>query len=71
MGSEHTGVLDLCTDVMTSLNEASVYFNTTVKYIDERPGDVKTIQQDPGPAWQLLGWKAKIDVREGIQKILQ
>jgi UDP-glucose 4-epimerase len=66
MNSTVTGVIDLCTGVNHSLNKVAAYFATDIQYGPERPGDVKHIIQDPKPAFELLGWKAKVPLEEGI-----
>jgi UDP-glucose 4-epimerase len=67
--SEHQGVLDICTGVNTTLNEAAKYFKVPVKYVGDRLGDVKHIVQDPKPAYDVLGWAAKIALYEGIRDV--
>ncbi len=66
MQSKALGVVDLCTGVNHSLNSIVTYFNCPSVYIPERPGDVKHIIQDPLPAWEKLGWKAKVELKDGI-----
>jgi len=67
MGSSETGVIDLCTGTNHSLNEVAKYFECPVKYIAERPGDVKHIVQDPLPALEVLNWKAQVSLEEGMK----
>jgi UDP-glucose 4-epimerase len=67
MNSNVTGVLDLCTGVNHTLNDVVKFFDCNIKYIDERPGDVKHIFQDPLPAFEKLGWKAKVSLAEGMK----
>lgn len=69
MKSTVTGVYDLCTGVNHTLNEVAGYFDCPVKYIEERPGDVKHIYQDCQPAFEALGWKAKVTLDVGIRDI--
>lgn len=66
MNSQATGVVDLCTGTNHTLNEVAKFFNCPVKYIDERPGDIKHIYQDPEPAFQILNWKAVTALSDGM-----
>lgn len=68
--SNFKGTLDLCTGVNTSLNTVAKYFKCPIKYIDERPGDVKHIYQSPRIAHISLGWKARVQLEEGIKDVL-
>lgn len=65
--SRACGVLDLCTGVNTTMNVIAQYFECPVEYIAERPGDVKHIVQDAQPAFEVLGWRAKIGLDEGMR----
>lgn len=69
--SDYCGVLDLCTGVNTSLNEVSKYFNCPIKYIDERPGDIKHIYQHWWRAWEYIKFKAKVKLEDGIKDVLE
>jgi len=66
MNSNVVGEVDLCTGKNYTLNDIAVYFNCDVKYLDERPGDVKHIFQDPMPALKKINWKAKISLECGM-----
>ena len=70
MNSDYNGVIDLCTGKNHTLNDIAKYFNCQIKYIEERPGDVKHIFQDPTPAHSILGWKAIVTLDIGIQDFL-
>jgi UDP-glucose 4-epimerase len=70
MFSRYCGAVDLCTGVSISLNEVSKYFDCPVKYIDERPGDVKHIIQSPEKAFSILGWSAQVSLEDGIKDVL-
>jgi len=67
MNSNVTGEFDLCTGINHSLNDIANYFKCDIKYIPERPGDIKHILQDPLPALENLNWKAKVTLEEGIR----
>jgi UDP-glucose 4-epimerase len=66
MNSTETGVFDLCTGINHTLNEVAYFFESEIVYTPERPGDVKHIFQDPLPAFEKLGWKAKVSLKEGM-----
>ena len=55
---------------LDSLIVHPLYFKCKVKYIADRPGDVKHIKQDPKRAKNLLGWEAKVKLSKGIQDVL-
>lgn len=70
--AEKTGVVgtvDICTGAQTTVNEACAMLKIPVKYIGERPGDVPSMYQNPTPAVNLLEWKAKVKIADGIQDI--
>lgn len=67
MNTRVLGVYDLCTGINIPLNTIAKFFNCPIKYIDERPGDVKHIYQDPNPAFGALGWKAQVSIEEGMK----
>jgi len=67
MNTDVIGEFDLCTGINHSLNDVARYFNCDVKYIAERPGDIKHIVQDPRPAEDNLKWKAEITLEEGMK----
>lgn len=68
--SDWCGVLDLCTGKNTTMNEVAVYFNCPVKYTSPRDGDIMHIYQDPAPAETILGWRARVNLAEGIRDVL-
>lgn len=70
MFSNYSGTIDLCTGISIPLNQAASYFNCDIKYIDERPGDIKHIVQCPDEAFRVLGWKHQIQLEEGIKDVL-
>lgn len=52
------------------LNDVAQYFKCPVRYTSPRPGDILHIVQDPKPAEQILGWKARVKLEEGINDVL-
>lgn len=64
------GEFDLCTGHNTTMNEVAKFFDCPVKYVDERPGDIKHIFQDPEPAARELGWRARISLEEGMRDFM-
>jgi nucleoside-diphosphate-sugar epimerase len=54
--------VDVCTGKLTSLNEIVQILGVPVKYVDPRPGDAKVLISDPGPAKEVLGFSAEIDI---------
>ena len=70
MNNTYCGVIDLCTGISIPLNEAAAYFECPIKYIDERPGDIKHIIQSPEKAFSILGWNAKVSLDVGIKDVL-
>jgi len=70
MATNLTGTLDLCTGVNYTLNQVAKMFNAPVRYVAERPGDVKHIRQDAAPAQKFLGWSATISLPVGIRDCL-
>jgi UDP-glucose 4-epimerase len=67
MNSDVIGEYDLCTGINYSLNDIAKFFNCDINYIPERSGDIKHIYQDPNPALEKIGWKAKITLEEGMK----
>lgn len=70
MESDYKGVIDLCTGRNVSLNLVAKFFGCPIEYIEERPGDVKHIIQDPKPAFDILGWKSQVEIEDGIKDVL-
>ena len=70
MFNNYCGTIDLCTGVSISLNEVAKYFNCPVKYMAERPGDIKHIIQSPDEAYNILGWKALVELKDGMADVL-
>ncbi len=67
MNCDKTGVVDLCTGVNHTLNEVAAFFECPIRYVPDRPGDVKHIIQDPVPAFNTLGWKAHVSLADGMK----
>lgn len=70
MFHDYCGIIDLCTGKSISLNYAAKFFDCPIEYINERPGDVKHIIQSPEEAYNILGWKALIEIEDGINDVL-
>jgi UDP-glucose 4-epimerase len=70
MFNEYCGIIDLCTGKSIPLNYAASFFNCPIEYIDERPGDIKHIIQSPDEAFNILGWKALVELEDGIVDVL-
>ena len=70
MFNDYCGIIDLCTGKSIELNYAAKFFECPIEYVNEREGDVKHIIQSPDDAFNILGWKALIDLEEGINDVL-
>lgn len=70
MFNTYCGVIDLCTGINVPLNYAAQFFQCPIEYIDERPGDVKHIEQSPHESYNILGWKALVKLEDGIHDVL-
>ena len=66
----HGMEIDICTGKNTTMNEIAKYFQCKIKYVPDRPGDVRHIIQDPKPAKRLLGFVAKRKLKDHIQVYL-
>lgn len=69
--SEWCGVLDLCTGRNHTMNDVAALFGAPVKYVPDRPGDIKHIYQDRLAALETLGWKAAVRLEDGIEDVLE
>jgi nucleoside-diphosphate-sugar epimerase len=49
------------------MNDIAKFYECPVQYIGERHGDVKHIVQDAKPAFDVLGWRAKIPLADGMK----
>jgi UDP-glucose 4-epimerase len=70
MFNNYCGIIDLCTGISIPLNYAAKYFDCPIEYVEERPGDVKHIIQSPEEAFNILGWKALVNLEDGINDVL-
>ena len=70
MFNNYCGVIDLCTGISIPLNYAAKFFECPIEYTDERPGDIKHIIQSPDKAYNILGWRALIQIDDGINDVL-
>jgi UDP-glucose 4-epimerase len=68
--SQHKGIVDVTSGVVTSMNEFASYFECPIKYVDPRKGDTPHIHQSPEDAERILGWKAKISLAEEMDRCL-
>lgn len=58
--------VDICTGVLASMNTIASMLGVMIKYVPARPGDAKVLISDPHPAIDLLGFKAKIALKDAI-----
>ncbi len=66
-----SGVIDLCTGRNVTMNYVvKELFKAPVKYIPDRPGDIKHIRQKPLSAKKILGWEAKVKLEVGIKDVV-
>jgi UDP-glucose 4-epimerase len=72
MQSSYTGeAIDLCTGKNWTMNEVCELWNKApVRYIADRPGDVKHIRQSKERAFKTLGWAATVDLSAGIKDVM-
>jgi UDP-glucose 4-epimerase len=72
MTSNYTGEpFDLCTGKNWTMNEVcKLWDNAPVRYVADRPGDVKHIRQSKEKAHKILGWSAKVDLKTGIKDVM-
>lgn len=66
MNSDFCGEIDICTGVNYTMNEIAKLFGGPVKYLPEREGDIKHIVQDPRQAFECLGWRYRVPLKDGI-----
>ncbi len=72
LAMNHTiqGNIDLCTGRNVTLNYVASLFNAPIKYIPERTGDIKHIVQNSTITENILNWKAKVKLEDGIKDVL-
>lgn len=68
--STHSGILDICTNVDTSVSEIANLFKCPISYVPSKQGDVAKIKQDPSMAKEILKWEARVKLEEGIKDVL-
>ena len=61
--------VDVCTGVQTSIGDLAARFGVPVVHGPSR-NDPPVIEQDPGPAVWLLGWRPVITLKEGLAEVL-
>lgn len=54
-----------CREVVTGKEEFKIKFDQ----LPERPEDIHHEDINIGKAWKLLGWKPKIDLKDGLRMI--
>jgi UDP-glucose 4-epimerase len=70
-------VFNVCTGVPTSVNELAAALkavtgkNPDVKYGPERLGDIKSSYGDPSEAAENLGFRASVNLTEGLQMLFE
>lgn len=62
----HGTEIDICTGTNTSILKIAKLFNCPIKFIEERPADIKHIFQNPKKARLLLGFTAKRKLKDYI-----
>lgn len=68
--SAYSGVVDICTGYTWSMNYiVKDLFKAPVVYVDDRPGDVKEIVQNPARALEILGFEAKVKLEDGFPDV--
>ncbi|MFA6158023.1 MAG: NAD-dependent epimerase/dehydratase family protein [Candidatus Paceibacterota bacterium] len=70
MDSDVVGNIDLCTGRNVSLNYVASLFKAPIKYVSERRGDIKHIIQKNAESENLLNWKTKVALEEGIGDVM-
>ena len=70
-------VLNVCTGVPTSINQLAAALKTvtgknpTIKHGPPRLGDIRCSYGDPAKATEKLGFKANIDITEGLKMLFK
>lgn len=68
--SDKVGAYDICTGKQTSLNTIAPMFGCKIVYVEDRPGDTKSLPLDPRPAEESFGFRARITLEEGLKDIV-
>ena len=67
--SDYTGkTLDVCSGVQTSMNEVAKLLDVPVVYGPERPGDAKSLESNPDPAFKALLFHASLKLNQTIME---
>lgn len=70
-------VVNVCTSRATTINSLAesvarlTGHDLPIVHLEERPGDIRHSLGDPSLAAGLLGWRAEVDVRNGLAKLLR
>src|SRR3990167_3311949 len=65
--SFHNEVINLCNGKNTSINKVAELIGGEKEYLPARKGDVFMTLGSPNKAKKLLGWKGKVEIKEGIK----
>ena len=66
-GHAHRGILDITTGIPTSMNEFARHFGCPIRYIEDRKGDTKVIQQSWKEAGAVLQWTPTVPFDEAMR----
>ncbi|HEU5316562.1 MAG TPA: NAD-dependent epimerase/dehydratase family protein [Chloroflexota bacterium] len=73
---EPWAVYNVCTGVETSLNDlyralaGETGFGQAAEYLDRKAGEVLRNAQDPSLLAQDLGWRARLNLRDGLRRVV-
>lgn len=63
----HNEIINLCNGKNTSINKVAELIGGEKEYLPARKGDVFMTLGSPNKAKKLLGWKGKVEIKEGIK----